>query len=157
MRDWEDFSFWGGDRMKPKYLYHGSRKKLVRGMLKPMKAGSLGRKAEDKLTAVYATNKKNAAIVMAIISGAKLSSMEIVKGVAKGIIYKGWPKREEIYLYYLYSKDFIKLKGDSWQWVSHKPVKPIKVEKLKNRDYIHLIRKATKKEKDMWRKEYGKL
>jgi len=64
------------------------------------------------LVGVYATDKKDAAIVMGIISGAGLSSMHIYNGRAEGIIYTGWPKRDKVYLYVLPSKHFEKLPGD---------------------------------------------
>jgi hypothetical protein len=138
--------------MKPKYLYHGTRKKINGNKLEPRKSIGLGNKEKDKLTAIYATNKKNAAIVMGIISGAKLSSMHFYGGKAKGKIYEGWPKRNEVYLYFLPSDSFTKL--DSWQWASNQPVKFSKVKKLKTKDYLHLIRKATKKEKEDWFKKH---
>jgi hypothetical protein len=140
--------------MKPKFLYHGSRKELVGDKLMPKKAGGLGTKAKNKLIAVYATDNKLAAIIMAIISGAKLSSMHFYRGKARGIIYEEWPKREVVYLYYLPSENFEKV--DNWQWVSYEEVKPIKVKKIKVKEYIHLVRKATKKEKERFYKKHGK-
>ena len=138
---------------KPKQLYHGTRKKIIGNKLEPRKARGLG-KEKGKLTAVYATDKKDAAIVMGIISGALTSSMHFYKRKAKGIIYEGWPKREEVFLYYLPSNNFKQI--DNWQWTSDLPVKPIKIQKLKIEDYIHLIRKATKKEKEKFMNKHRK-
>ena len=42
----------------------------------------------------------------------------------------------------------------SHDWVSPNPVKPEKVEKLRVKDYIHLIKKPTKREKEDWFKKY---
>ena len=41
------------------------------------------------------------------------------------------------------------------QWVSKKSVKPIKKERLLVKNYIHLVRKPSKKEKLEWIKMYG--
>ena len=132
---------------KPKYLYHGSSKKLQGNILIPKKAKGLGKKKDQK-TGIYATHNKTAAIAMGLISGTGGSTLKSHGKKIEGIVYVHLPKSKFFYLYILPFSKFTKV--DSWQWVSYKPVKPIMVEKLKVKDYIYLIRKATKKEKKMW-------
>ena len=147
--------------MKNKFVYHGSRKEIIGDKLEPRRANGLGEKIDEKQTGVYSTDRKDAAIVMGIISGAKLSSMYFYRGKARGIIYEGWPKREKVYLYYLPKEKFEKIKGDNWQWISYNAIKPIKIEKLYVKNYVHLIRKATNKERENFltkhKKELNKL
>ncbi len=71
------------------------------------------------------------------------------------VIYNGSPKQNFFYLYTLPSENFVNRPKGSLQWISSKPVKPLKVERLPIREYMNLIRKATKKEKEDWNKEYG--
>jgi len=140
--------------MKPKYLYHGSVKRIEGNKLLPRQARDLENLPENLHKVVYATNIKNIAIAMAIIScrGVNASSLKFKKKPF-GIIYEGSPKQNYIYLCVLPSKTFKQEGGGGNQYYSLKPVKPIKVEKLKVRDYLLLVRKATKKEK--WNKKYG--
>ena len=72
------------------------------------------------------------------------------------IIYEGTPKQTYFFLYTLPSKSFVNRPRGSHEWVSSKPIKPEKVERLSVKNYIHLIKKATKKEKKDWLKKYGK-
>ena len=91
--------------------------------------------------------------------GVNGSSVGIRRKKSKRIdatIYGGWPKHTYFYLYILSSKDFINKPRGSHQWVSLKAVKPEKIEKLKVKDYLYLIRKATKIEKEKWRKLVNK-
>ena len=133
--------------MRPKVLYHGSPRKLRGGMITPKLAKGLGGKHE-RLKGVYATHVGLAAILMAIISdkNVKLSSLNL-GNKKEGLIHKGWPKRKYVYLYYLQPKNFKNTPKGSWQWISKKEVKPIKTEKIKVEDYMHLIRRPTQKEK----------
>jgi len=132
---------------KPEYLYHGSPYKLKGKRLIPKKAK--GAAKHDILKAVYATDSKQYAIAMSLIAckGVGNSSLSVIsKNKAKGIIYSGWPEQKEVYLYVLPSEEFVNIPKGSCQWVSFKSVKPICVKKLKLSDYIHLVRKASKKE-----------
>lgn len=77
-----------------------------------------------------------------------------LSGKSKGIIYEGWPiKQKEVFLYTLPSKTF-KISGGT-QWISLKPVKPIKVKKIQVKNFIYLIRKATKKERHEFLQKFG--
>ena len=139
-----------------KYLYHGSTK-LIKGKLIPNRAKDLEKNPENMIIGVYATDIKEVAIAMAIISldgviGASLLNYK--KGRAIGKIYLGWPKRKYVYLYTLPSDSFRKSKGIKNQYVSTKPVKPIKIEKIIVKNYIHLVEKSTKKETLNWCKKY---
>ncbi len=140
--------------MKPKYVYHGSGKKLIGDELIPKKANDLDKKRiHNSLNGIYASSYKDEAISMGLMSckGVGPTSLHIQgingKIIIDSFIYKGWPKQKYFYLYTLPSTTFdIKPKG-SYQWISLKPVKPQKIEKLLVKKYIHLVRKATKKEK----------
>ena len=93
---------------------------------------------------------------MAIIScdGVNSASLKFKKKPF-GIIYEGSPKQDYIYLYTLSSKTFKQEGGGGNQYYSLKSVNPIKTEKLKIGDYISLVRKATKKERENWIRKYG--
>ncbi|MCK4553292.1 hypothetical protein KAT80_03750 [Candidatus Pacearchaeota archaeon] len=147
--------------IKIKVLYHGSSKKLIGDKLFPKQSIDLEKNLENLIKGVYATDIKDLAIAMAIIcsKGTYSSSLdfeEYKKGESKGIIYKGWPKQKHIYLYTLPIQSFKKSQGINHQFVSKKPVKPLKIEKLLIKNNLHLVRKATKKEKNIWTKKYIK-
>ncbi len=127
----------------PKYLYHGSSTRIVGSTLVPTRPFSLG-KGTERLTAVYATDVRDAAIIMGMISECR-SSLHFCENGAEGLVYEGWPRREEIYLYILPSRSFRRI--DDWQWCSKEPVGVIRVEKLKTHDHLYLIRKATEEER----------
>jgi len=130
-------------------LYHGSARKLIGNKLIPKQGRDVYDNSENLHKAVYATDLRNAAIAMAIISceGVRGGGLNISKNVAiPGIIYKGNPEQNDIYLYILDSKGFKPTKKGGHQFISKEPVKPLKTEKLKVKDYAHLTRKANKKE-----------
>ena len=132
--------------MKPKFVYHGSGIK-IEGNLIPKKAKDLKKIPENMLNGVYASSLKKEAIIMGILKckGVKSSSTH-VKGKRKieAIIYSGWPKQDYFYLYTFSSKKFKEIPKGSAQWVSFKTVKPIKIEKLPVRKYIHWVKKNEK-------------
>ena len=140
---------------KPESLYHGSVREIEGNKLLPKRAQDLGERPENLHVAVYATNIKEIAIAMAIISckGVNSSSLEF-KRKPFGIIYQGWPKQEYIYLYTLPSRTFEQEGGSGTQWYSLKSVKPSKLEKLSVKEHIHLVRKATDKERKNFFKKY---
>lgn len=135
--------------MRARYIYHGSPKK-IKGDLIPKKATGLGNK-KGKLVGVYATHKKDAAIIMAMISGKNNSSLRNAATKPRGIIYGG-SINKNVWLYVLPSSSFKKL--DSWQWVSYKKVKPVKVEKIDIKKYMPRVRMASDKEKRDWYKKF---
>jgi hypothetical protein len=139
---------------KPKYLYHGSGRKLIGSSLIPKKAEDLGGNKDNSLRGVYASSVREQAISMALHSsrgvGEGSLQMHKVNGKLKikdSIIYKGWPTQKYVYLYILPSKTFRNIPLGSPQWVSLKSVKPIQIEKLFVKDYLYLVRKATVKER----------
>jgi hypothetical protein len=142
--------------MKPKHLYHGSIKKIKGDYFIPKKPHDLEKNPDNLHTGVYATNVKEIAIAMSIISckGVYWASLSFRKK-PYGIIYKGWPKQKYIFLYTLPSKTFRKSGGHGKQYVSVKPVKPLSVQKLFVQDYISLVRKGTKGEIKKKLKKYG--
>lgn len=142
--------------MKLKHVYHGSIRKIRGNKLLPRQAKDLGNNPENLHRAVYATDVKDIAIAMAIISckGVNEASLKFGKRPF-GIVYDGRPKQNFIYLYSLPIKTFKQEGGKGNQYYSLKPVKPVKAEKLSVRNYMDLIRRATKKEKEKWNKKYG--
>ncbi len=144
---------------RPKFLYHGSSKKIIGDKIIPKRAKDLADRPENIHNAVYATKSKEIAIAMAIISciGVFRSSLSFTKhGKHKtyGTIYKGWPLQKYIYLYILPSKTFKATDKYGFQWISGKTVKPEKVEKLLVKDYLKLVRKASKKEIKEFKERY---
>jgi hypothetical protein len=142
--------------MKAIILYHGSPNKLIGDNLIPKEGKDVNKeRTENFHKAVYATDIKNAAIVKAIISskGVHGASLNISGGF--GIIYRGWPNKKWIYLYYLPSESFERTKENIHQYISKNSVKPIKTERLEIDKYLHLIRKASKQEAEGWIKQYN--
>lgn len=140
--------------MKPKRLYHGSMNKLRGHKLVPKKAKDIEKRAANILKGIYATGIRDAAIAMAIISGKSVRRSSLSFYPPRGIVHEGWPRRKYFYLYTLPSDTFKEIPKGSTQWVSLEPVKPIKIERLRVSDYIHLIRKATRKEEKEWKGKY---
>src|SRR3989344_4097723 len=111
---------------KPKYVYHGSGRKIIGEELMPKKARDLDEKNENNdLTGIYASSVREQAISMAIHSckGVKEGSLQMHKFNGKmkikySIIYRGWPKTKYIYLYTMSSKTFVNKPLGSSQWVS---------------------------------------
>ena len=96
---------------------------------------------------VYATDIKNNAIAMAIISSKGVISGSLnFKKNKKAIIYEGWPRQKYVYLYGFLSKGFIKDSKKSSEWISQNKVKIINLKKLKIKNYLNLVRKATDEE-----------
>ncbi len=133
---------------KIRFLYHGSSKRLVGNKLIPKKAKDISNNPKNTKKAVYATDIKNVAIAMAVISskGVVRSSLDMFKVKKPGTIYKGKLESEIIYLYTLNAKDFKKSSPKSHQFFSTKAVKPIKTQKLKVKNYLKLIKYKNKKD-----------
>ncbi len=148
--------------VKPKYLYHGSGRRLIGDKLLPKQARDLDpKKHHNSLKGIYASSVKDAAIAMALHSckGVREGSMQVHKlngkfRIKDSIIYRGWPKQKYIYLYTLSSRTFENMPLGSAQWASFEPVRPEKIEKLLVTSYLHLIRKASRKERLEFFKEH---
>ncbi len=141
---------------KPKYLYHGSSKELIGGFLVPKNPIDLGDRPDNLHKGVYASDIKESSCAMAIISckGVKGASLK-ESGNTFAIIYEGYPEQDYFYLYTLDSATFENRPKGSHQWVSFEQVKPIKIERLVVKDFIHLIRMATEEEKKEFYNRYG--
>ncbi|MBW2969327.1 hypothetical protein KY314_04420 [Candidatus Woesearchaeota archaeon] len=142
----------------PKVLYHGSSKKLVGDKLNPSQGDDSDERPENKLLGVYATDRKDFAITMAIITcpGVTGGSIEgFTKTTINAKIYGNLPKQKYIYLHTLSAKTFRPTKSIKHQFISDVPVKPIKTEKILVSDYLHLVKKATKEETKKWIAKYG--
>ncbi len=143
--------------LKPKYLYHGSPKKIIGDELIPHQAHDLEKRPENLHKAVYATSEKELAIAMAIISAEGVIYSSLSFGdFPPGVIYQGWPEQEIVYLYTLPVESFEPCGPQSKQWISYQPVKPIKIEELLLEDYLHLVRKASADEAKKWIARYIK-
>lgn len=142
--------------MRNKTLYHGSPRKIKGIFLIPRKPEDLEKRKENLEKGVYASHIRNNAISMALISakGVISSGLDFNAG-KKAVIYEGWPKQKYVYLYTLLIENFHRGSKKSSQWISTKPVKPIKIEKIKVKDYLSLIKKATNKEINNFNKKYG--
>ena len=142
-----------------KVLFHGSPNELIGDKLNPSQGDDSDERPENNQFGVYATDRKDLAIVMGILGCKDViggSIDEYHKGKLNARIYGEFPEQEYIYVYHLPIDTFSQTEIDKHQFVSLVAVKPIKVEKLKIKDFTHLIRKATKEETDYWMKKYGK-
>ena len=140
-------------------LYHGSPRKLVGEKLNPSYGGDSEERPENNFLAVYATDRKDLAIVMAMMAckdviGGSIDKYKKSKLDAR--IYGNYPNQKFIYLHHLPVKTFKQTKIDKHQFVSLVAVKPIRTEKISVKDYHHLLRPATKDETAKWTKKYGK-
>lgn len=143
---------------KSKYLYHGSPNKLKGNTLNPSQGDDSDERPENKLFGVYASDRKDFAIAMAIMTckdvlGGSIDGFKGGKIIAR--IYGKFPKQKYVYLYTVPSKTFRPTKTIEHQFISKVPVKPIKTEKIVVSDYLHLLKKATKEETKKWIKKYG--
>lgn len=127
--------------MKPKLVYHGSTRKIKGNKLLPKQAKDVGNASINIHKGIYASNLREIAIAAAIVKskGVRKSSLTFNKK-PWGTILKGKPQQKYIYLYTLPAKTFRLAGQGGRQWVSSKPVKPIKEEKLAIRDYLYLIK-----------------
>ena len=144
---------------KPKYVYHGGGRELEGDKLIPKKATDLGDRPDNLLVGVYASDVKDEAIAMGILSckGVGSSSCGVERKHStkvEAIIYEGWPQQDYFWLYTLPSATFESRPRGSHQYVSLTPVKPEKIERLAVKDYIHLVRRATEEEKKEWFGKY---
>jgi len=145
---------------KPREVYHGGGRELEGDKLVPKQATDLGDKPHNGLEGVYASDLREEAIAMGILScnGVKSSSCG-VHGTKnpriEAIVYEGWPEQNYFYLYTLPTDVFENRPIGSHQYVSLEPVKPKKIEKLLVKDYLHLVREATDKEKEVWMNKYA--
>jgi len=142
---------------KPKYVYHGSPKK-IKGKFIPKIPKDLGKCKHNMMNGVYASSTKNKAIGMAVCGakGVVSSGMGFDFGSRqKGIIYEGWPAQKYVYLYIFSSETFERFPKNSTQFVSMEAVAPVKIEKLETEKYLKLVRRASKKELNNFIKKYG--
>lgn len=131
----------------PLVLWHGSPKKIIGEYLLPHKARDVSSIPENCHEGIYALEKREFAIVMAILKGNGVngSMLDFGKVVPEGIIIEGWPKQDCVYLYRLPAEAFHKISGN--QWISISKVRPLEATEVKTKDFMHLIRPATDVEK----------
>ena len=135
--------------MKPKYLYHGTSRKIRGKYLIPFKASDKSSKA-NSLKAVYATERKDIALGMALSSAKYTKSMGnyAEKPYASAFV-RGDPTKhlKQVYLCKLSSKTFEQKPKGSHQWVSLEPIKVLSIKTFKTKDLNQYWRKASDKEK----------
>lgn len=136
-------------------LYHASSKNLIGEKLIPKQADDLEKRKENLFNGVYATDIKEVAIAMGIISSKGVISGSLQNKKPYGTIYEGKPEQEFIYLYYLPKNQFKLTPPNKHQFVSEKPVKPIKIKKLKIEDYLVLIKYANPEETKNFLEKYN--
>jgi 8-oxo-dGTP pyrophosphatase MutT (NUDIX family) len=125
---------------KPKFLYHGSGKRLE--VLEPSQPTDHNPGHDKK--GVYATDLKDMALGFSAKDSAKTSGFKSRKTNIH-YIYEGWPDLNSIvYLHILDSKDFEY--NAPCEYICSKKVKPIRIEEYRVSDLQHLFRKATKKD-----------
>ena len=87
---------------------------------------------ENNLLVVYATDRKNLAIVMTMIGCKDViggSIDEYQEDKLDAVIYENYPAQEYRYLHHLPSDTFEQTNIDKQQFISKVAVKPIKTEK----------------------------
>ena len=132
---------------KPSVLWHGSSRMIIGEYLLPKRAMDVGGVPENCLEGVYALAKREFAIAMAILKsdGVNGSTLDYSKKSPEGVIINGWPIQDKVYLYKLPTETFYQVSGD--QWVSSSRVRPLEIEEIRVKDFIHLIRPANDAEK----------
>jgi hypothetical protein len=140
----------------PEILYHGSIKKVDE--LELRKSLDLVKK-EGNVNAVYATRVKDFAIAMALRSLFGGNSSVSVNGrKVECVLYDNqkFPSgNENIYLYTLNIAGFENFPVGSHQYISLESVKPIEVQNINVGNYLYLVRRATKIEKEEWLSRHG--
>jgi hypothetical protein len=136
---------------KPKVLYHGSDKRI--SLLAPrVPVTDVKISARD---AVYATDEKEYAMGVALANSKHTNSFgKFEDGVHKALFNVGRPRMKYIYVHYLSPRNFVHNRKD--EWISYKPVKPYKIEKVKVADLGWLWRKASDEEFHEFMKEREK-
>lgn len=141
-------------------LFHGSSNELSGDFLNPSQGKDVAERPENNYFAVYATDRKDLAIAMAIIGCSDTiggSIDEYVDGKLNAKIYGDFPSQEYIFLHYLPIKSFKQTKIDEHQFYSLKVVKPLKTEKIRVKDYYHLFVVASEQETNNWIKKYSDI
>ncbi|MBT3297414.1 hypothetical protein HN385_00660 [archaeon] len=144
---------------KLKVLFHGSPHKLIGDKLNPSQGDDSEERSENNQFGVYATDRKDLAIVMGILGCEGVTGGSIDEYIGDKLnarIYGGFPKQEYIYVYHVPVETFKQTQIDKRQFISLVAVKPVKIEKIKVKEFTHLIRNATKEETTYWMKKYKK-
>ena len=138
-------------------LYHGSTRLMDR--IQARKAIDVGGDPSNNQTAVYATDMRNFAISMGLTSkGSDVGhfwSEDETDSEFQSVLYNGDIRHGEyVYLYTLprfdsNNKDMFVKSSTHHEFYSKpgiKYIEPLKVEKLKVDDYLHLLRKPNKED-----------
>ena len=144
---------------KPKFLYHGSSKKV--NALIPRQADDW-KYEHGRHFGVYATSNRDVALAFALgaVPDKKGTCHRIIRGKKhkplKMVFVRGHPNfGGKGYLYKLLSKGFHHVGGN--QWVSESQVKPIDIIEINVDDYLHLFRYAIKQEKIEIEREFKQI
>lgn len=146
------------------YLWHGSRNKIEK--LTPRQAIDIGGEADNNRKAIYATDLKNFAIMMGLATKDSDTGMFWDQKPIQMVLYKGKIRNgEKIYLHKLpmkdeSGKDMFTPSNTDHEFYSNpgvKEIKPLEIIELDVDDYVHLIRKANKKDWDKREKFFKSL
>ena len=140
-------------------LYHGSSQKLNGEYLLPSQGDDDESRPENNLLAVYATDREDLAIVMAIIGCSDVIGGSIDeytdKGKLNATLYGDFPKQQSIYVHELPSTTFTQTKIDKHQFVSLQKVKPLNTKQLNIAEYHQLFKRASPEQTRKWLEKYG--
>ncbi len=138
--------------MKPKLLYHGSSEYIK--ILTPHLANDANNPA-GCLNGVYATDIKKVALAFTLggIADRLGRLSRFMEGKGSMVFVHGTPNIGGIgWLYILSSKNFKEISPH--QWISQKPIKPLKIIKIRVDKYSRIWRYATTAEKNKWKAEH---
>jgi predicted NUDIX family NTP pyrophosphohydrolase len=144
--------------VKPPYLWHGSRDKII-GSLEPRQAVDIGGAKGSNKKAVYATSNRDFAISMGMAERDAETFIDWSKTPRQLVVVKGKIRHgQHLYLYKLPSDTFRHESSGGDEWTSMEPVTPIGVETLLVDKYLHLVReKPTEEDIKFYISHGGKL
>ncbi|MBR9678866.1 MAG: hypothetical protein GON13_01215 [Nanoarchaeota archaeon] len=142
--------------LNPKHLWHGSISKNK--VLKPKMAVDLTGHPDSNLKGVYATDIKELAIEFGLADKKLHKYADYTKNPVQLVLIEGNIRiGKKFYLHRIKSENFKEMPKNSHQWFSHKEIKPAEIIELKVDDYKHLVRKASKKDKEYYYSMIGKF
>jgi hypothetical protein len=132
--------------MKPRVLFHGTPTRMIGSSLRVSLGRDSGGKSDNSKLGVYATDLRSVALTRCL-ANVRCKGVESCSfgydGPPYGVIYRGWPLQEVVFLYTVPSTGFKSAGGMGHQWVSTRAVEPISEEVVCVSDIIYLVRRAT--------------
>jgi hypothetical protein len=84
---------------------------------------------------------------MAILRTGNITRSSLMRESPYGVYHFGKPDENAIVYLYVFPKDKFEQTQNPNQYISRVPIKPLRIFKLKVKDYLHLVRDATEEEK----------